>query len=168
MSTRPLRSNKGQKPVSDVIQTMATSFTHVDLAHRRLRALFAASVGLSATEFNALMLIGDELGITPKQIAVELDITTGAVTAMTDRLVAADLIRREPNPNDRRSLLLHLTETGHSARDAMFGEYYRAMAAAVDAAPELLAPSTSKMLEATAAALLHAADDLSGVDPEPK
>lgn len=45
-------------------------------------------------------------------IAEGLVITTGGVTKIVDRLEVGGLVRRVPNPDDRRSSLLELTDSG--------------------------------------------------------
>ena len=45
-------------------------------------------------------------------IATTLAITTGGASKLIDRIEAAGLCRRRPNPDDRRSSLLELTTTG--------------------------------------------------------
>jgi len=145
-----------------VVRDVAHAMADADAAHRRLRAVFAASVGLSPVEFNALMHVGHVDDLTPKALAVHLDITTGAVTAMTDRLVGAGLVERRPNPDDRRSLLLRLTETGSRARQSMYGQYYDAIARALEGAPGVPVDSLVALLESTASALTETSDAIEG------
>jgi len=45
-------------------------------------------------------------------IANELGITTGGTSKLVDRIEASGYCRRLPNPGDRRSSLLELTEAG--------------------------------------------------------
>lgn len=145
-----------------VVRDVAVAMADADTAHRRLRAVFAASVGLSPVEFNALMHIAQVDDLTPKALAVHLDITTGAVTAMTDRLVGAGLVERRPNPDDRRSLLLGLTEMGDRARQTVYGQYYDAIARALEGAPEVPVDGLVALLESTASALTETSDAIEG------
>jgi DNA-binding MarR family transcriptional regulator len=141
-----------------VVREIANAMAAANAAHRRLRTVLAASVGLSALEFNALLHVGETDDLTPKGLAVYLDITTGAVTAMADRLVSAGLVTRTPNPADRRSLLLGLTETGRRARDTMYDQYYDAIARALEAGPDVVVSDITAVLENTARTLLETAD----------
>jgi DNA-binding MarR family transcriptional regulator len=50
-------------------------------------------------------------------LANDLRLSTGAMTNRLDRLEAAGLIRRLPDPNDRRGTLVEPTEAGHAAWD---------------------------------------------------
>jgi DNA-binding MarR family transcriptional regulator len=47
----------------------------------------------------------------------ELDIDAGAVTRLLDRLEAKGLVRRERSSEDRRVVLIHLTEAGSAIAD---------------------------------------------------
>ena len=77
-----------------------------------LRHRIAGSEGLSLTEFRAIARVGEFRQLTPKALAQSLELTNGAVTAVTDRLVASRLMERVPHPDDRRSVLLQLTPIG--------------------------------------------------------
>jgi DNA-binding MarR family transcriptional regulator len=65
----------------------------------------AARLGLSAAEWKCLGVL--EAGtMTAGRLAELSGFTTGAITAVVDRLERAGLVRREPNPTDRRSVLI--------------------------------------------------------------
>jgi len=89
----------------------------------RFRDVFARQQNVSVTELRALSRIVEERQLTPKQLSASLDLTTGAVTAVTDRLVAAGLITREPHPSDRRSLLLTPTDAGKKVMKDVIDSY---------------------------------------------
>ncbi len=66
----------------------------------------ADRVGLSLTDMqciNLLELLGPS---TPGKLASSTGLTTGGVTVMLDRLEKAGLVKRQPNPKDRRSILV--------------------------------------------------------------
>ncbi len=66
----------------------------------------ARKLGMSAAESRTLTSL-NALGLaTPGQLAQATGLTTGAITGIIDRLEKAGYARREPNPNDRRSLLI--------------------------------------------------------------
>lgn len=62
--------------------------------------------GMSAVERKVFSLLAMEGSATPSHIAKESGLTTGAITGIVDRLERAGLAKREPNPNDRRSLIV--------------------------------------------------------------
>jgi DNA-binding MarR family transcriptional regulator len=54
---------------------------------------------------------------SPGQLAGDMRISSGAMTNRLDRMEEAGLIRRLPDPNDRRGQLIEATERGHAAWD---------------------------------------------------
>jgi DNA-binding MarR family transcriptional regulator len=46
-------------------------------------------------------------------LAEQIVCTTGAMTKLVDRLQRAELVLRQPDPNDRRGVLVELTAAGH-------------------------------------------------------
>lgn len=95
--------------------------------HRRvehLQGVLSAGLAIGPTDLRALLLVGDLPQATPKQLAAELGLTTGSVTPVLDRLERCGYVRRLPNPHDRRSTLLSLTDLGARSR-RWATEHYR-------------------------------------------
>jgi DNA-binding MarR family transcriptional regulator len=81
------------------------------------RAIVAAlePLGLSFGDFDVLNTLrrrGDDQGTKPRDLARSSLITSGAMTSRLDRLERAGLVRRAPDPTDRRGVLVQLTERG--------------------------------------------------------
>jgi DNA-binding MarR family transcriptional regulator len=55
------------------------------------------------------------------QLSEELHLSSGAMTNRLDRLEAAGLIRRLPDPSDRRGVLVEPTEAGNAAWERCVG-----------------------------------------------
>ena len=53
-------------------------------------------------------------GLKMSEVSSRLMVTAGNVTGLTDRLVASDLLLREPDPHDGRSFTLRLTPAGRT------------------------------------------------------
>jgi DNA-binding MarR family transcriptional regulator len=62
--------------------------------------------GFNSTDMECLRLLFQEGTTTPSKLAKHTGLTSGATTAMLDRLEKAGLIERKPNPNDRRGTLI--------------------------------------------------------------
>ncbi len=60
---------------------------------------------------------GDSYRRSPGFLAVHAELSSGAMTNRLDRLEAAGLVRRLPDPDDRRGVLVELTEKGIQAYD---------------------------------------------------
>lgn len=63
----------------------------------------------------ALRRNGPPYRLSPGQLAAHLSLSSGAMTNRLDRLEEAGLIRRLPDPSDRRALQVELTEAGWQA-----------------------------------------------------
>lgn len=62
--------------------------------------------GLNTTDTECLRLLFQKGAATPTEIAKHTGLTSGATTAMLDRLENAKLIERKPNLADRRGTLI--------------------------------------------------------------
>jgi MarR family transcriptional regulator, organic hydroperoxide resistance regulator len=74
----------------------------------RLKSEFS----LPLTHFEPMSVIEQVPGCRVFDIASELGITAGGTSKLVDRIEASGYCRRLPNPADRRSSLLELTEPG--------------------------------------------------------
>ncbi len=52
---------------------------------------------------------------SPGELAAELELSSGAMTSRLDKLERAGLVRRRPDPEDRRGVKVELTEAGSRA-----------------------------------------------------
>jgi DNA-binding MarR family transcriptional regulator len=68
--------------------------------------------GLNATDMECLRLLFLKGTASPSELARHTGLTSGATTAMLDRLEKAGLIERRPNPDDRRGTLIAPAELG--------------------------------------------------------
>ncbi|CAN7701439.1 MarR family winged helix-turn-helix transcriptional regulator [Mesorhizobium caraganae] len=84
------------------------------IARERLAPLFAR-FGLQTGEFDVLATLrrsGQPYALTPTALYEATMVTSGAMTNRLDRLEKAGLILRGPHPNDRRGIVVQLTEKG--------------------------------------------------------
>lgn len=66
---------------------------------------------MTAAERKCAGMIAELGGATPKQLAQATALTTGAITGIVDRLERAGYAKREPNPADRRSVIIRPRNT---------------------------------------------------------
>jgi DNA-binding MarR family transcriptional regulator len=74
-----------------------------------------ARFGISRGEFDVLATLrrsGEPYTLSPRQLSATLMLTTGGMTGRLDKLERAGLLRRSPDPHDRRGLQVTLTEEG--------------------------------------------------------
>jgi DNA-binding MarR family transcriptional regulator len=62
---------------------------------------------------------------TAGQLAAETGLTTGAITAVLDRLERAGLARRAPDPGDRRRVLVEPTKKALGLGARFYGEHMK-------------------------------------------
>ena len=77
-----------------------------------------AEVGLGWSEWEVLgqlRLAGEPYRSSPGELSKHSEVSSGAMTARLDRLEERDFIRRLPDPDDRRGVLVELTESGLEA-----------------------------------------------------
>ncbi|GAA1354597.1 MarR family winged helix-turn-helix transcriptional regulator [Streptomyces beijiangensis] len=71
--------------------------------------------GISRGEFDVLSTLrrsGEPYTLSPRQLSATLMLTTGGMTGRLDKLEKAGLLRREPDPHDRRGLRVVLSDKG--------------------------------------------------------
>ncbi|WP_081236669.1 MarR family winged helix-turn-helix transcriptional regulator [Streptomyces viridosporus] len=135
MSARP---EQRRDPVDAIIEQWARERPDLDTAamevfgriHRLSRAMSDridkayAKYGISRGEFDVLATLrrsGEPYTLSPRQLSATLMLTTGGMTGRLDKLERAGLLRRSPDPYDRRGLQVTLTEQGLRLTDEAVG-----------------------------------------------
>jgi DNA-binding MarR family transcriptional regulator len=88
----------------------------------------AARAGLNSSDLECLDLLNFEGPSPPGRLAELTGLTTGAVTMLVDRLERAGFVRRTPNPEDRRSVLVEVLPASAAALEPLFTPLARKMA----------------------------------------
>ena len=102
-----------------VLSRVSRLARHLDIARR---GAFAAH-GLESWEFDVLSALrraGPPFQLTPGALLRATLVTSGTMTNRIDRLAAAGLVYREPDPRDRRGVLVTLSERGTAVVDGAF------------------------------------------------
>ena len=113
---------RAQRPDLDVepmqvLSRISRLARHLDIARR---GAFAEH-GLESWEFDVLSALrrqGPPFQLTPGALLRATLVTSGTMTNRIDRLAAAGLVRREPDPRDKRGVLVTLTSQGRQSVDA--------------------------------------------------
>ena len=87
----------------------------LDVAMSTLTAAFARDLEVSVPELLALENLDSEGGLGPSELARRLQLSTGAVTALVDRLEASGHAARAAHPSDRRRVVV--TRTSKASAD---------------------------------------------------
>ena len=123
---------KSTKPELKKRALMAVGDYGVNLT--QFRNAMSEWAGLNVTDMECLRLLFIKGIATPSELARHTGLTSGATTAMLDRLEKAELIERRPNPNDRRGTLITPAkssaekvaswfESARSAQDELISSY---------------------------------------------
>lgn len=83
-------------------------------ALERLSSKMEEELSVSAQQHWIIRCIGKYPGMTPGQVAAQLHLDPGTVSAALRRLERKDLIVRRPDPRDRRRVSLGLTSRGRT------------------------------------------------------
>ena len=84
------------------------------LAGERYRQVLADHVGLGVTESQAVSYLTVHGDRGQNELAADLGLSSGASTALVDRLERQGIAERYPHPSDRRRTLVRLTARGHA------------------------------------------------------
>jgi DNA-binding MarR family transcriptional regulator len=125
-----------------VLSRVARLARHLDRARRGAFAVH----GLEPWEFDVLAALrrqGPPYELSPGALLRTTLVTSGTMTNRVDRLEEADLVRRRPDPEDKRGVLVTLTGVGQTRVDA-------ALAGLLDAEQTLLAPLSEASRQALA------------------
>jgi DNA-binding MarR family transcriptional regulator len=93
-----------------------------------------ADLGISVRQYAAMRDIRGGAA-SPGELARLWQVTPAVITGIVDRLEKRELVRREPDPDDRRRLRLALTETGHAASEVVERALVDDLAAQLATAP---------------------------------
>jgi DNA-binding MarR family transcriptional regulator len=93
----------------------------LQLATDLLDEAFADFVGINRTDLRCMDVVDQHGRVTAGDLAREAGLTTGAVTAVVDRMEAAGLFRRTNDPDDRRKVWIELTPDAKELGDEVYG-----------------------------------------------
>jgi DNA-binding MarR family transcriptional regulator len=118
-----------------VLSRVSRLARHLD---RERRSAFAAH-DLESWEFDVLSALrrqGSPYELSPGALLRATLVTSGTMTNRIDRLEEAGLVRRRPDPQDKRGVLVTLTAAGQSRVDATLADLLVAEQALLAGLPE--------------------------------
>lgn len=105
---------------------------HLELARRET----LAARDLELWEYDVLLALrtaDERAGISPGALINATQVASGTMTNRIDRLARRGLATREPDPADRRGVLVRLTPVGRRRADQARGDVRKAEALTLDA-----------------------------------
>ena len=106
--TRKPTPESSKDPFMKVLRPLVeTYFALLDKGASHIRSL-----GLTGSQFDVIVTLGDTDGMTCRELSEKTLVTKGTLTGVLDRLEKKDLIERVPSREDRRSIFIRLTTKG--------------------------------------------------------
>ena len=105
----------------ELFTTLARTSLHLDALQRDCLREY----GLAFTDYSVLRLLqrAPKRRLAPSFLAEAILCTTGAMTKLIDRLERAGFVSREPDPSDRRGVLVRLEPPGNRVANAAASSY---------------------------------------------
>lgn len=96
------------------------------IAHNLIRSTEAyfSKFGISSGGFRLMMLLLRRGRIAPAEMADCMDVSRATITGLIDTLANLNYITREPDQNDRRVILVSLTDAGRAKLEEFLPIYY--------------------------------------------
>ena len=90
-----------------------------NIASKRLSEEFnrrLESYGVTRVNWIAIYYIGDNDGISQRELANKMDVNESSIARLLDRMEKEELTVRKKDPHDRRTARVYLTEKGEKLR----------------------------------------------------
>ena len=100
--------------------------SRIDRLFEQSMAEFLRPYGLTLGLFDVLAALrrsGEPFEVKPSDLAAMTMLTSGGMTGRLDQLEKLNLVRRVPDPDDRRVMLARLSPEGRDLIDRLMGEH---------------------------------------------
>jgi DNA-binding MarR family transcriptional regulator len=132
---------------------LALGVRGVLVSGEQLRGALAREIRLGPSDLNALGHLYTDGPLTPRELSHRMEMTSGTITALLDRVEKVGYLTRTVNPHDRRSLHISLTAAGQHALQRIHDIYEAAIREAVTELPDLSTEQAAALLTVLARAL---------------
>ena len=116
-SIDPKKSDKQIKSEQCATELMET--IHPIMQFIRIEMRSQREPSLSVPQFRLLAFLNRHPGISLSEVAEHLGVTRATASAMTDRLVQRSYVDRAVHPQERRQIMLKLTDAGQALLEQM-------------------------------------------------
>ncbi|WP_328608543.1 MarR family winged helix-turn-helix transcriptional regulator [Amycolatopsis sp. NBC_00345] len=138
-------------PGTDLHDVLAYLLKHAHLKFAALTDAALAPFGIDGKDFGALRVLAHREPASQLQVAQTLGIDRTTMVALLDALEDKGIVRRRPDPADRRRNVVELTEPGLTTYDAATVAYRKAEKTFLAA----ISPSASAQFRRTLRTLLE-------------
>jgi DNA-binding MarR family transcriptional regulator len=146
----------GASPRRELILAAALQARLQQNAYDRFEDAAADYFGVNRTAMRCMEVLDRTGQLTAGEIARQTGLTSGAATALLDRLERAGYLRRLRDPGDRRRILVELTDQARAATQAVYGplagavtEFERYTDAELELLADFLRTGSGMLLENT-------------------
>jgi MarR family 2-MHQ and catechol resistance regulon transcriptional repressor len=112
-SSYPVPQDESLLPVFRALAECFQQVTRVGTRH-------IESMGVTGSQFDALVVLGDTSGMTCKELGQRSLISGGTLTPVLDRLESKGLVKRVKCDQDNRQTIVSLTSGGQALYEAVF------------------------------------------------
>ncbi len=109
-----------------LLQALVTEAREMTSQSVMFNQAIAERLGVNATDVRCMDILNRLGPITAGQLAEHTGLTTGAITGVVDRLEQAGLVNREPDPDDRRRVIIKPIQTRGIEVGKLFASIARA------------------------------------------
>jgi MarR family transcriptional regulator, organic hydroperoxide resistance regulator len=116
-----LNNKQSDRQFRRLVQDLLTLARRLETA----RDYFGRRINVTGPQYNLLMTVAQlqgAIGISIGAVAQAMHVSSSFVTAETGKLSDVGLLKKVPNPSDRRSALLKLAPLGRTKIRGLFGE----------------------------------------------
>jgi DNA-binding MarR family transcriptional regulator len=122
---RPQISTEWAEGHSEKRAALLTELIRVNRAYQaaveKMDEAFCRRLGVNRTDGRCLDIIDQRPGITAGELAHAVGLSPGAVTTVLDRLERGGFVERRRDPNDRRRVVVELTDQANRAAWEVYG-----------------------------------------------
>lgn len=108
------------KPTKEALRVWLRALTLTNMVEQRIRTRLREEYDVTLPRFDVMAALYNlPEGVSMGDISRWLMVSNGNVTGIAERLEREGLVHRHPRPEDRRSQLVRLTDTGRAAFESM-------------------------------------------------
>jgi DNA-binding MarR family transcriptional regulator len=108
------------RPTKGTLRLWLRALSFTSMVEQRVRSLLHADFDVTLPRFDVMAALYDApAGLSMGEVSRRLMVSNGNVTGIVERLDREGLVWRRTNPDDRRSQLVRLTDSGRTTFEEM-------------------------------------------------
>lgn len=123
--------NRNRRSKGDLVKQVIRGGREFSIGTVLFHRAVGQMLGVNVTDMKCLDVMMLKGAVSPTELARHTSLSSGATTAMIDRLERAGLVERRPHPKDRRGTTLVLTKEAIRKLPQLFEPLAKAMMALV-------------------------------------